>query len=287
MTVEMGRRTRAAVLGAIRSTGVTGVALVGYANEFLHYFTTPEEYEMQHYEGGSTLYGKYSSNLIMDDLATLAGDLARNGPAPAPVNDDPRNGLVPSYTPYDAGADHGQVDWHPASTQRLQRTSFAWRGAARGLDRPLDHAFVTIQRRIGKRWRPVTDDLGLELLWRVDDNGRYTAQWQVPLPAAEGAYRFVVTANRYRLSSAPFHVARSTALTVHPAGKDQVTLDYPAIDPMADLTSRPAHADGGQVSGVANGRRFTVRRRRGQVFMLPAGAQVPAGGAADRFGNRN
>jgi hypothetical protein len=56
---------------------------------------------------------------------------------------------------------------------------------------------------------------------------------------------------------------------------------------MVDFRSHPARADGGEVSGIANGRRFTVRRRRGQVFTLPAGAQVPAGGAADRFGNRN
>src|SRR5437762_7340230 len=52
MTAEMGRRTRAAVLAAAGSgSGVGGVAIAGYANEYLHYFTTPEEYEMQHYEG--------------------------------------------------------------------------------------------------------------------------------------------------------------------------------------------------------------------------------------------
>src|SRR3954454_5875298 len=148
MTVAMGRRTRAAVLNAIRPAGVTTVALVGYANEFLHYFTTPEEYDQQHYEGGSTLYGKYSSNLIKDDLATLAGDLAGGAAAPAPDDSDPRNGLEPDFTPYDAGADHGQVEWQPANTQRLQRASFAWQGGTRGFDRPLDRAFVTVERRV-------------------------------------------------------------------------------------------------------------------------------------------
>src|SRR3954463_15370816 len=103
MTVEMGRRTRAAVLAKLRPAGVTSVALAGYANEFLHYFTTPEEYEQQHYEGGSTLFGKYSSNLIMDDLATLAGRLARGAPAPEPVAFDPRNGVVPDLRPYESG----------------------------------------------------------------------------------------------------------------------------------------------------------------------------------------
>ena len=279
MTVEMGRRTRAAVLAAIAPAGVKRIALAGYANEFLHYFTTPEEYEMQHYEGGSTLYGKYSSNLIKDDLTTLAGDIARGAAAPAPVSFDPRNGLFPDFTPYDAGAASGKVAAQPANVRRLRRASFAWQGGVRGLDRPLDRAFVSVQRLRGKRWRAVTDDLGLEILWRVDDNGRYSAEWQVPLSAATGRYRFVVTARRYRLRSKPFRVSPSRALTVHPLGGGRLTLDYPPIDPMADLTARPAHANGGTV--------LTVRRRRGAVFTLPPGTRIAAGAARDRYGNMN
>src|SRR5204862_2714355 len=117
MTVEMGKRTRAAVLAALAPAGVKRVALAGYANEFMHYFVTPEEYDMQHYEGGSTLYGKYSSNLVMDDLATLAGDLAGDRPAPAPVDFDPRNGVVPDTRPYDAGATAGSPVAQPRPAQ--------------------------------------------------------------------------------------------------------------------------------------------------------------------------
>src|SRR5207244_4688916 len=42
-----------------------------------------------------------------------------------------------------------------------------------------------------------------------------------------GTYRFVVTANRYRVESAPFRVSPSTALTVRSVGPNKVTLDYP------------------------------------------------------------
>jgi len=279
MTVEMGRRTRAAVLAAIASAGITRVVLAGYSNEYMHYFTTPEEFEMQHYEGGSTLYGKYSSNLIRDDLAALAGDIAHGGAAPAPVSFDPRNGLFPNFTPYGAGAASGKVAAEPRNVRRLRRATFAWQGGERGLDRPLDRAFVAVQRLRGKRWRTVTDDLGLEILWRVDDNGRYSAEWQVPLSAPTGRNRFVVTARRYRLRSKPFTVNASRALAVHDLGGGRFTLDYPAIDPMADLTSRPAHANGGTVGGV--------HRRHGTIFSLPAGSRIPAGAARDRYGNRN
>ena len=145
---------------------------------------------MQHYEGGSTLYGKYSSNLIRDDLAALAGDIAHGGAAPAPVSFDPRNGLFPNFTPYGAGAASGKVAAEPRNVRRLRRATFAWQGGERGLDRPLDRAFVAVQRLRGKRWRTVTDDLGLEILWRVDDNGRYSAEWQVPLSAPTGRNRW-------------------------------------------------------------------------------------------------
>jgi neutral ceramidase len=289
MSVEMGRRTRAAVLAKLGSAGVKRVALAGYANEFLHYFTTPEEYEQQHYEGGSTLFGKYSSNLIMDDLTTLAGDVASGAAAPQPADFDPRNGLEPDFTPYDRGADHGTVTKQPGPARRIGRAAFAWNGAARGLDRPLDRAFVTVQRRRGKRWRAVADDLGLQIIWRVDDGGGYSAQWQVPLAQPRGRYRFVVTANRYRLASKPFRVFRSKALVVRPLGGGRVTLDYPAVDVLADLTARPAHASGGRITSSAGGRPGSVStvRKRGRVFTVGSGARIRAGAARDRFGNRN
>jgi neutral ceramidase len=279
MTVEMGRRTRAAVLAAIAPTGVKRIALAGYANEFMHYFTTPEEYDMQHYEGGSTLFGKYSSNLIKDDLTTLAGDIATGRPAPEPATFDPHNGLTANFTPYGTGAGSGTVVAQPAAVRRMRRASFSWQGGARGLDRPFDKPFVRIERKGPRRWRPVTDDLGLEILWRVDDSGRYSAEWQVPLAQRVGRYRFVVTANRYRLASRSFRVRPSNALIVKALGGGRVSLSYPPVDALADLTSRPAHPDGGQVAGV--------RRRGGHVFKLPAGAAVPKGAARDRYGNRN
>jgi hypothetical protein len=295
MTAEMGRRTRAAVLAAARPAGVDGVSLAGYANEYLHYFTTPEEYEQQHYEGGSTLYGKYSSNLVEDDLAGLAGRLARGEPAPDPVDFDPRNGVVPDTQPYGFGAERGEVAAQPGPAARLDRAEFSWRGGERGLDRPLDRPFVAVERQAGRGWRAVADDLGLEILWRVDDDGRYLAQWQVPLSARTGRYRFVITANRYRLESAPFRVGPSGALSVRLAGRRGsqalFALDYPPVEPLADLTTRPPSARGGRLTAVVGGRAQTVRQPRGGLFAVrvaPGGqVRIAAGAARDRFGNRN
>jgi hypothetical protein len=51
------------------------------------------------------------------------------------------------------------------------------------------------------------------------------------------------------------------------------------VDALADLTSRPAHPDGGQV--------VAARRAHGHVFTLPVGRIVGKGAARDRYGNSN
>jgi neutral ceramidase len=290
-TAEMGKRIRAAVLSASGGKGVRGVALAGYANEYVHYFTTPQEYDQQHYEGGSTLYGKYSSNLIKNDVTVLASDLAQGKPAPPPYPFDPRNHIVPDLRPYGSGAAHGTAIAQPARVRRLQRATFSWSGATLGLDRPLDRPFVTVQRRRHRRWRNLTNDLGLQILWRVDGSGHYSAQWQVPLSAAAGRYRFVVTANHYRLVSRLFAVRPALSLSLRAIGrrghKVLVALEYPPIDMVADLTTHPARTAGGRIIARKGRKSTVIRRRVTGVFLIPAGAHIAAGAARDRFGNRN
>ncbi|MDQ4040441.1 MAG: neutral/alkaline non-lysosomal ceramidase N-terminal domain-containing protein, partial [Actinomycetota bacterium] len=92
-TKEAGARIRRAVESATAGAGLERVVVSGLANEFVHYFTTPEEYDRQHYEGGSTEFGRLSSVLIRDELARLAGRLVRGEPAPPPVPFDPTNGV--------------------------------------------------------------------------------------------------------------------------------------------------------------------------------------------------
>jgi len=52
----------------------------------------------------------------------------------------------------------------PGSTVRFNRATFRWRGGQRGIDRPVGRAFVSIERRSGRRWVPVTNDLGLRII---------------------------------------------------------------------------------------------------------------------------
>ena len=48
------------------------IILIGPANEYLSYFTTPSEFNAQHYEGAMTLYGQFSGTYVKQELAKLA-----------------------------------------------------------------------------------------------------------------------------------------------------------------------------------------------------------------------
>src|SRR5829696_1410519 len=195
-TKEVGTRTRAAVAASTQGAGINRVVVSGLANEFALYFTTPEEYQRQHYEGGNTHFGKFSGVLVQQELATLARRLVRGEPAQSPAEFDPTNGVTPDGAPYGPGASEGKLIGGPPAKPygRLDRATIAWQGGPKGLDRPVDRAFITAERKVGKRWVAYDSDLGLSMLWKVDDNGRYDAQWEIPLETPMGMYRFVVTA---------------------------------------------------------------------------------------------
>jgi hypothetical protein len=288
MTAEMGRRVRTAVLATARSAGVRRAVISGLANEYLQYFTTPEEYDRQHYEGGSTLYGRASSELLKESLVGLTRSLVKRLPTPAPYPYDPRNGLAADQPPFPSGAAHASTVAQPSTTQRLERAVFSWQGGLRGLDRPLDRAFVTIERHTGRGWRAVDSDLGLDILWDVDDHGVYRAFWEVPRSARRGRYRFVVTGNRYGLRSRSFDVVNSTSVRVRPV-KGGVALSYKPAVVEQDLTWRPPiHA--GRVMFRVGAHPYVVHVRGGRVFKTPKGSGsivIPAGAARDRYGNRN
>jgi neutral ceramidase len=305
-TAELGRRTRAAVLRASRRAGIRRVVVAGYANEYASYFTTPEEYGAQHYEGGTTVYGPASGPFITASLAGLAGRLARAQPAPPPHPFDPIMGLRPTARPYPVGAERGRALGQPRTTARLGHARFRWRGGMAGTDRPLDRPFVRVQRRARSGWRTVDTDLGLRILWSVAEPmldgiprfsagrpGTYTASWEPSLSARAGRYRFLVTARRYRLASRPFRLvpARRLRVSLQRAGRLVVVrLGYPAAEPGRDLTARRRWARRGRVVARLAGRRLVVPIRGGRAVVPgePGGSVTVASGAArDRFGNRN
>jgi neutral ceramidase len=295
-TKEVGARIKAALLGTMGGAGVRRVVIAGLAGDYIQYITTPEEYGQQSYEGASTLFGVNEATFLQDRLVDLAARMVRGEPAPDAYPLDPSYGVRPDGPPYPAGAAQGTVTGQPdAEVQRLGHVRLAWRGGPSGHDRPVDAPFVHAERRVDGRWQTVDTDLGLAMLWRADDQGRYEVTWEVPLTAPTGTYRLAVTATRYELASEPFHVTPSTALTVvpapAPAGRVGVSLAYPKARIDVDLTARPRAASGGVVQFGVGSRTVAVSHRKGTGFSAaaPAGAAVTiaAGAARDRWGNTN
>jgi len=60
ITTVAARRLQASIQQQLKYKGIEQVILSPYANAYAGYITTYEEYETQHYEGGHTLFGKWT-----------------------------------------------------------------------------------------------------------------------------------------------------------------------------------------------------------------------------------
>ncbi len=58
---------------ALRGAGAQRVLVAGVCGDYAGYLTTPAEYEAQHYEGASTLWGRFTGQWLVEQYAALAG----------------------------------------------------------------------------------------------------------------------------------------------------------------------------------------------------------------------
>ena len=81
ITTMAGRRLKETILAQL--PGVKHLALATYANDYSQYITTKEEYDKQHYEGASTLFGPYTLMAYQQEFEKLAQALHRFQTVPA------------------------------------------------------------------------------------------------------------------------------------------------------------------------------------------------------------
>lgn len=185
-TVETGRRIRAAAMEHAPD-GIEDAMIVGLANGMHGYFTTPEEYDQQHYEGGHTVFGKWTILPVVHEHAALSERLAAGLSSPRSAAGTPRAEVAP---PVGGGAARGRwIDPPAGVVERMTTCSWSWQGGARGADRPVDEAFLRVERLSGGgQWVAYDDDLGTGTVWQ-ERLGRYRARYEVPRDAPEGLYR--------------------------------------------------------------------------------------------------
>ena len=227
ITVESGRRIEAAVRAAIGpSTGVEQVAVSSLANEQFCYLTTPEEYSLQRYEGGNTLYGPRSQPFVAAAAATTAADTLRTGGLADLLAgrhfDFPAKRFLPERTGISVRREAlaAPVFTDPTITEDGY-WEFVWRDAAPG-DLAWHEPLVRVERADGRGgWEPARDGAV-----PVDDQGyhlgvvhlgteksgpagshRYAARWFTGYRGPDRPFRIVISAGNTRgteLASEPF-----------------------------------------------------------------------------------
>ncbi|MGB3032234.1 MAG: neutral/alkaline non-lysosomal ceramidase N-terminal domain-containing protein [Candidatus Microthrix parvicella] len=75
-TTVAGRRVVETVRAALDGHGVTEVLIMTYCNDYMGYVTTHQEYEQQAYEGGHTIFGRWTLGAFQTQFEKLAQQLA-------------------------------------------------------------------------------------------------------------------------------------------------------------------------------------------------------------------
>ncbi|XP_047194395.1 neutral ceramidase [Hippoglossus stenolepis] len=208
MTTMAGRRLRDAVQQELQSEGTfedTEVVIAGLSNVYTHYITTYEEYQVQRYEGASTLYGPHTLSAYVHKFRGLARAIAQDKVSELPVGPQPplftKNlfNLLPQApadkTPVNSsfGDVLQQVDPVYRQGDVVSITFIA--GNPRHSGDIRDKTFVTVEIYDNRTdsWEVVHTDASWETRfhWLKGSNGRSntTVEWFIPPSAPGGCYR--------------------------------------------------------------------------------------------------
>jgi neutral ceramidase len=220
ITVESGRRIEAAARAATAADGIERAIVSSVANEYSGYCTTPEEYALQHYEGGHTIYGPNTQPFLAVHTARLAGEVVQQGLVHAALPDRRFDLAVHRYLPAPTGvpvdrASLGAAVFADATASADACWEWRWRDVAPGdLHWHLPLVRVEVAHDDGGPGRSVADDQGWDVEVAhigadrsLDGAGHvYAARWWAPAFRLGTQHRFVLEPNAGQpdLASPPF-----------------------------------------------------------------------------------
>lgn len=207
-TTMAGRHLRDAVKTVLSGGGKGDnlhVVIAGLTNTYSQYVTTFEEYEVQRYEGASTLYGPHTLSAYIQEFKKLATALVTNqavepGPQPPDLLDKQISLLTPvvmDSTP--SGANFGDVSTDIPQNSTFKRgdmvTAVFWSACPRN-DLMTEGTFALVEILEGKdNWVPAydDDDFCLRFKWsrptKLSARSQATIEWRIPKSATPGVYR--------------------------------------------------------------------------------------------------
>lgn len=202
-TIVSGLRIRRSVAAEL-GVPVGNVLMQGYANAYSQYVTTPEEYDEQQYEGGSTLYGRHTLPAQQQEFAKLAASMKNGktidrGPTPPDLSDRQitlQTGVVMDNPPL--GKSFGDVLSGPAQSYTPGATAtaeFVTGHPKNNLHR--GGTFLEVQRQVNGQWVRQLDDGDWDTKYRwtringVTGTSKATITWKIAPNTPAGTYRIV------------------------------------------------------------------------------------------------
>jgi neutral ceramidase len=199
VTTMAGRRLRDSAMNEL-GDWPRHIVLAGYANGYAGYVTTPEEYQLQEYEGGHTLHGQWSLPAYQQVVSELASALESGAAVgPGAGYDDWRGKSVGSPLPAGEAAKLPQGkhygDALPLAAVQYKKGDMVFAefwSANPTVHYTTGNNFLVVERRTPAGWQAVADDgdWSTRVRWRLEDDS-YIAQlsWEVPGDTPVGEYR--------------------------------------------------------------------------------------------------
>jgi neutral ceramidase len=199
VTITAGLRLRRAVAQRLEAD-LHDVLVAGYSNGYIHYVTTPEEYEAQQYEGASTLFGRWELPAFQQTAAALATAMHSHTPVNPGAPTDDLSGRHRKRRDLGApdqavgGSAFGDVVVAPRPSYLSgQRVVVVFVGAHPNNDLHRGGTYLRVERSESDDWLTVHDDGDwvTRFAWGRLSKGRseVTVTWEIPLDARSGHYR--------------------------------------------------------------------------------------------------
>ncbi|OMO97418.1 hypothetical protein COLO4_14630 [Corchorus olitorius] len=210
-TTMAGRRLRDAVKMVLTSGSSkqfdsnVHIVIAGLTNTYSQYVTTFEEYQVQRYEGASTLYGPHTLNAYIQEFKKLAAALINGATVePGPQPPDLLNKQISLLTPVvlDAtplGVSFGDVKEDVPSNSSFKQGDVVsvtfWSACPRN-DLMTEGTFTLVELlEDQKTWIPAydDDDFCLKFKWsrpaKLSPQSYATIEWTIPESVVSGVYR--------------------------------------------------------------------------------------------------
>ncbi|WP_367607440.1 neutral/alkaline ceramidase [Legionella sp. W05-934-2] len=199
-TTMSGRRVKA-LLHALFQEQAKHVVIAGLSNSYAGYVATPEEYMQQNYEGGSTVFGRWTLPAYLQGFKQLALDmLSHRESEPGPLPEDlsyHTGNLIPPIVFDDVPVTLNFGSVHKEPNKQYQRGDLVhvifWAGNPRNHFETMN-GFLEVQfKNKAGRWETIAHDWDFDTLYRWERIFIAYAYghvyWKIPTDILPGTYR--------------------------------------------------------------------------------------------------